>query len=134
MQRFVFLINFDLSDKIKKMKRKDLLQEELFRITEILTRKYHPQKIILFGSFANERIKRWSDLDIAIVKNTQKRFMDRLKEVALLTQPKVGVDFLVYTPEEFEEMKKNSFFFQEEIFRKGNVIYEAGKTNLQKVA
>ena len=80
------------------MKRKDLLQEELFRITGILTRKYHPQKIILFGSFANEKIKRWSDLDIAIVKNTQKRFMDRLKEVALLTQPKVGVDFLVYTP------------------------------------
>ena len=112
------------------MKRRELLQEELDRIIKVLTNKYHPQKVILFGSLANGKTRRWSDIDLAIIKNTQKRFMDRLKEVALLTQPKVGVDFLVYTTKEFKEMKRDSLFFQEEISRKGKVIYEAGKTDL----
>lgn len=35
------------------------LQEELERWIEVLKREYDPEKIILFGSFANDKVRRW---------------------------------------------------------------------------
>ena len=87
--------------------RKTKLEKELNRITEILRTQYAPEKILLFGSLVTGNTHRWSDIDLVIVKSTTKRFIERLKEVALLTQPQVGVDFFVYTPEEFEEMTRS---------------------------
>jgi len=52
----------------------------------------------------NQDVQEWSDLDIAIIKQTNKPFYQRLREVALLCRPSVGVDFLVYTPEEFQRL------------------------------
>ena len=34
-----------------------------------------------------------------------------------------GVDFLVYTPAEYDEQLEKSLFFREEIVTKGKVIY-----------
>jgi predicted nucleotidyltransferase len=73
-------------------------------IIQILVREYGPEKIILFGSLANNEVQEWSDLDVVIVKDTAKPFSQRLREVALLCRPCVGVDFLVYTPDEFAGM------------------------------
>ena len=106
-------------------KRKEKLEKELERIVAILAAKYKPQKVILFGSLANGKVKQWSDLDLAIIKETNKKFIKRLKEVALLTDPEVGVDFLVYTPEEFSQMAKDNYFVKDEIINKGKVVYEA---------
>lgn len=105
-------------------KRKKKLEKELKRIVGILAVKYNPKKVILFGSLANGKVRSWSDLDLAIIKETDKKFIKRLKEVALLTDPEVGVDFLVYTPQEFDRMAKDNYFVKEEIVSKGKVVYE----------
>jgi hypothetical protein len=69
----------------------------------------------------------WSDLGLVIVKATDKPFVERLKEVALLTRPRVGVDFFVYTPEEFKEMTSEGNTFQSmEMLAKGKVLYDEG--------
>jgi hypothetical protein len=49
-----------------------------------------------------------------------------LKEVALLCRAPVGVDYLVYTPQEFDRLAsdKGNPFFQHEILEKGQVLYE----------
>jgi len=99
--------------------------KELHQVVEKLKTSYKPEKIILFGSLANGRIKKWSDIDLAIIKKTKKRFLDRLEEVALLCDYSVGIDFLVYTPEEFEQMKSEKrYFITDEIIKKGKVMYE----------
>ncbi|MBC7333038.1 MAG: nucleotidyltransferase domain-containing protein [Actinobacteria bacterium] len=103
--------------------REKHLKRNLDKIVEDLKRKYNPEKIILFGSFASGRVKEYSDLDLLIVKNTNKRFWDRIKEVVKLCDYDVGVDFLVYTPEEYEGELRNNIFFREEIVKKGKVIY-----------
>ena len=97
----------------------------LDQILRILAAEYCPEKVILFGSMANDSVKEWSDLDIVIVKETHKPFLQRLREVALLCRPPVGVDFLVYTPQEFADMiaSQNSFII-EEVLGKGKVLYE----------
>jgi len=102
--------------------RKMHLQKELNRCIRILKEKYHPQKILLFGSFANDRVKKWSDIDLIIVKDTKKSFLERSKELFLLLKPKVGMDILVYTPEEFRQLSGERFF-KEQVIEKG-VIHE----------
>jgi len=104
-------------------------QAQLAHALELILRElisqYHPEKVILFGSMADGRVERWSDLDLVIIKETAKPFLQRLKEVALLCGASVGVDFLVYQPSEFDQMiaEENPFILQE-VVRKGKVLYE----------
>jgi predicted nucleotidyltransferase len=106
--------------------REKALTEAFEHILHVLIAEYAPEKVILFGSFANKDVREWSDLDVVIVKDTAKPFPQRLREVALLCQPQVGVDFLVYTPREFAQMIADSNpFIIEEVLRKGKIVYES---------
>ena len=101
------------------------LNRALEQILSTLVKKYRAEKIILFGSLANNNVEEWSDLDLVVIKDTKKPFFQRLKEVALLCQAPVGVDFLVYTPDEFSRMKKSrNPFILNEVMGKGKVLYE----------
>ena len=102
--------------------RLEELNNELSRIVGILINTYNPIKIILFGSLVSGDIHDFSDIDLIIVKESDKSFYERLEEVILLTMPKVGADILVYTPEEFETIQ-DRLFFDEEVIKKGKVIY-----------
>jgi len=105
--------------------RRKLLKQELARCLAILTSRLNPpERILLFGSLVSDEIGPWSDIDLVIVQQTELRFLDRLKEMIDLLQPQVGMDLLVYTPEEFDQMKHGRLFFQEEILTKGQVLYE----------
>lgn len=102
-----------------------LFNLELRKILRSLELKYKPEKIILFGSTLRGDVKEWSDLDLVIIKRTNKRFYDRLSEVASLVTHKVPIDILVYTPTEFKEMVKENYFIRDEVLKKGEVIYES---------
>lgn len=82
------------------------------------------KKVILFGSLATGDVGMTSDIDLIIVKETDKRFLDRLDEFYTKLQPSVGMDILVYTPQEFEELKESRAFVQRAV-REGKVLYEA---------
>ena len=107
-----------------KSPRHQLLLNELERITDIIIREYRPKKIILFGSMVSGEIHDLSDIDLMVVKESDKPFFSRLEEIIQLTLPKVGTEILVYTPEEFEGIK-DRVFVQEEIIKKGRVLYSA---------
>ena len=62
----------------------------------------------------------WSDIDLIVVK-TDKKFLDRLDEI--YKDADVAMDVLVYTPEEFENMKNRSFI--RKAIEEGKVLYEA---------
>jgi len=113
-----------VSQKRKLAKRKKALELELKRITEILIKEYAPEKIILFGSFAAGNIHTGSDLDLLIIKETDKRPIERILEVARLVKPEIGIDLFVYTPEEIEMFLKEGYRFFREIHEKGKIIYE----------
>lgn len=104
--------------------RRAQLANELNRWINILKEQYRPLKIIVFGSYANNTVREWSDVDMVIIKETDRRFLDRIDEVLTLLQPKVGIDLLVYTPEEFKDLTLKRRFFREEIISRGRVVYE----------
>ncbi len=99
------------------------------RIEEIVSslREYDPERIILFGSHARRDADEYSDLDLVIIKETEERFLDRLKRVYEIMQPDFALDILVYTPGEFAHMLEEGNPFLERVLEEGIVIYERGK-------
>ena len=94
-------------------------------MTEVLIREYEPEKLILFGSAAQGELHEWSDLDLVVIKRTEKPLLERIEEVMRLVRPKVGLDVLVYTPEEMEDLvDERRVFVLDEIIYKGAVAYE----------
>jgi len=103
--------------------REKILKEELNRIIKII-KGLDIKKALLFGSCVKGNIGKNSDIDLLIIKDTEKRFLDRIDEIIKIIDPKVAVDVIVYTPEEFEKLLKTSSFVRK-IAREGRIIYEA---------
>ena len=56
-------------------------QKEIQRITDHIVKKYKPEKVILFGSYAWGKPTEDSDVDLFIVKKSRKRRIDREREL-----------------------------------------------------
>jgi len=104
--------------------RKKLLNQELKRYIRLLTKHGSPEKLILFGTLAQGELHEWSDIDLVVVEETDLPFYQRLRKIRELIQPQVGLDIVVYTPEEFDQLQAKCPFFREEIIAKGKIIYE----------
>jgi len=64
------------------------------------------EKAILFGSSVRGEIGICSDIDLVIIMKTNFKFLDRLDKFYRELNPNVVTDIFVYTPKEFEEIKK----------------------------
>ncbi|MBL7123919.1 MAG: nucleotidyltransferase domain-containing protein [Actinobacteria bacterium] len=53
------------------------LNKELDRIVDIIIKKYNPIKIILYGSIPSGKIDDWSDIDLIVIKNTDKSLSEK---------------------------------------------------------
>ena len=98
-------------------------------ITEVVTKiktEYDPEKIILYGSYAYGKPTADSDVDLFIIKNTDKRRVDRFVEVkTLIYDParRIPISPMVYTPEEVEKRLAIGDQFVEEVLTRGEVLY-----------
>ncbi len=105
--------------------RKQLLGRELERFLAYLkAQDPPPEKVILFGSYARETEDEWADIDVVIVQRTELPFIQRTRSLLEDFDPEVGMDILVYTPEEFAALVEERPFFRDEILAKGRVLYE----------
>jgi predicted nucleotidyltransferase len=73
-------------------------------------------------SLARGNVGSTSDIDLIVVEDTDKRFLDRLAEVYAAVVPRKGLDVLVYTPEEFEAMSQCSSLVRKAV-SEGRVLY-----------
>ncbi|MFO8033795.1 MAG: nucleotidyltransferase domain-containing protein [Candidatus Bipolaricaulota bacterium] len=107
--------------------RDELLSRELDRLLEhLLAQGEPPERVILFGSFAQGIQKEWADLDVVVIQPTELPFIQRTRKLLEDFEPEVALDVLVYTPEEFAELSNTRPFFRDEILAKGKVLYERG--------
>lgn len=93
-------------------------QKQINEITRRIIENFKPEKIILFGSYANGTPTEDSDLDLLIIKDSElpARIQNR-KVRKILTDLKIPVDVIVKTAKEFETYK--------DII--GTVVYPANK-------
>jgi len=85
---------------------------------------YDPEKIILFGSAARGDADEYSDIDLIVVKETDRRFIQRLVDISAFISPYISVDVFVYTPGEIEAMVEDGNPFIERALEEGKVLYE----------
>ena len=108
------------------MLSKNRFHKEIRNIVKQLLRVYKPEKIILFGSMANGKIKDSSDIDLFIIKNDVPDFgVDRIRQLDTLIKYKLATDFVVYKPEEVKDRLRLGDPFIKNIFEGGKVLYDA---------
>jgi predicted nucleotidyltransferase len=98
------------------------------KISEVVNRiaiNFNPDKIILFGSYANGIPDNGSDLDLLIIQETDLPMHKRGFDIRLsLIGTMIPIDVLVYTKREFDEEKEKRFSFINSAIRNSKVIYE----------
>ena len=106
--------------RLRKVKLR-LIQRVIQQIVDAV----HPEKIVLFGSYAYGRPRRASDVDLLVVMGSHKRPVDRTIEVSksLRFYP-FPMDILVRTPQEIERRIAMGDSFYEDVMTKGKVLYE----------
>ena len=104
-------------------KRAALLRAELDRFVRVAVQVLKPLRIILYGSYARGTVGEWSDLDLVVVAATELPFYERSKVILKEVRPKAGMDVLVYTPAEWEELGERPFV-RDEIRGRGRIVYE----------
>ncbi len=100
------------------------MEKKLNKLLQALQR-YHPQRIILFGSVARGEADADSDLDVLVIKDTTDPFVHRLETMAKLCPLGVHADILVYTPDELRQMIDDGNPFILQALQEGRTVYEA---------
>jgi len=95
-----------------------------------VAKQFHPQKIILFGSYAYGKPTEDSDVDILVIMPFEGRNPDKATEIWMATKPKFPIDIMVRKPEELKKRLKMGDFFLRDIVEKGKVLYEATHTRV----
>lgn len=91
------------------------------RIAETL----HPEKIILFGSYAYGNPTPDSDVDLLVVMQGDEPEVERYLAVCRLLRPRpFATDILVRTPHEIETALRKGDFFVQQIVTQGKLLYE----------
>ena len=113
--------------KTKKTKSRADIERILNKIVEILVREYKPETIVLYGSYAYGNPTRHSDIDLLIVKETEKNRIDRYVEAAgLIFDPnrRIPVQPLVLTPSELQMRMDVGDHFIRDVLTKGVRLYD----------
>jgi len=93
-------------------------------ITERLIEYYEPDRIILYGSYGTRKERKNSDIDLLIIKKTEKYLIERRIEAErILSDRLMPIDITIYTPEEVRYLFSIGSPFIEEIMEKGRLLY-----------
>ena len=94
-------------------------------LADIIAKKFDPDKIILFGSYAYGRPRAVSDVDILVVMDTpdgEWSLMEAIRQA--LPRRTFGLDVLVKSQAEIERRIAIDDWFLQDIVTKGKVLYE----------
>lgn len=108
---------------IKPMNQNKIV--DLNEVSERIRRIAHPRKIILFGSRARGKNRINSDWDFLVIADSDLPRHKRSSPLyGALSDIPVGMDILVYTPDEVEEWRNVPQALVTTAIREGKVLYE----------
>ena len=90
-----------------------------------IARRFQPERIILFGSYAYGRPTPDSDVDLLVVMPCKGRPLDKAHEIRLAVRSGFPMDLLVRTPSDIKKRVAWGDFFLKEVTEKGTVLYDA---------
>ena len=97
----------------------------LDHVTKAIVERFHPKRIVVFGSHARGDARPDSDLDLFIEMETARRPPDRAIEVSEVFGLRPwSMDIVVYTPEEVRRLRHVKGTLLSMIEKEGMVLYE----------
>lgn len=93
-----------------------------------VAREFHPQKIVLFGSYAYGKPTGDSDVDLLVVMPFDRKKGRKSLEIRRRIPADFPLDLIVRTPEFVTQRLAWGDCFIREILSKGKVLYEASDT------
>jgi len=85
-------------------------------------KKQNPQALVVFGSYVWGTPHEDSDLDVLMIKKTDKSRLDRMREAHRNIKSTLPLDIIVLTPQEAKELPKKYSFYKQ-VIEEGKVIY-----------
>ncbi len=98
------------------------------RIREVarqIAERFQPEKIILFGSYADGTPTADSDIDLLVVMETREKPLRAAAAISAAVEHPFPLDILVYRPADWAEYLREKAAFATHILSKGVVLHEA---------
>jgi predicted nucleotidyltransferase len=100
-------------------------QSQIRELSDDIVRKFNPEKVILFGSYAYGTPTPDSDVDLLVILPYEGRRRAKATEIRSAIGARFPLDLLAYPREYVEWRVANEDYFLREITTKGKVLYEA---------
>ena len=94
----------------------------------VLVEQFHPEQVILFGSYAHGKPDKDSDVDLLIVKKIEKSSVSERRDILKAWRPvrwsgkSLPFELLVVSPAEHERRRANGGGFYGSIIRNGLLV------------
>jgi predicted nucleotidyltransferase len=99
--------------------------DSIQQVCDQIVREFHPQKIILFGSYAYGTPNSSSDVDLLVVLPGKKSGVHKAIEILDTLDIHFAIDLLVRTPDQIRQRLEWNDFFLREVIERGKVLYES---------
>jgi len=94
------------------------------RVVQQIVDGFHPQKIVLFGSYAYGRPTADSDVDLLVVMKTDGPPLHTAARIAAAVDHPFPIDILVFEPDDVQAALSRDAVFITEVMNKGVVLHE----------
>ena len=98
---------------------------DIERFSRELVENYHPEKVVLFGSFARGEANAGSDVDLLVIMRFEGNGLKQAVKIIRRLKPRFGVDLIVRTPSEIRKRLQQNDFFLKKAVAEGRVLYES---------
>lgn len=108
---------------IQSLSKRKATMKNIRKVASDIAGKYHPQKILLFGSAAYGKAGPDSDVDLMIIMDTKGPAWEKAVEISTYIRHDFPIDIIVKTPREVKQRIALGDYFIQEIVEKGKVLY-----------
>jgi predicted nucleotidyltransferase len=99
--------------------------DDIREIVQQIVERFRPQKVILFGSYAEGQATPDSDVDLLVVMETSEQALHAAARISAAIDHPFPLDILVFRPAELKASLERKGVFATEVMAKGLVLHEA---------
>jgi len=103
-----------------------ITERDILSLAEEIGKRYSPEKVILFGSYAYGVPAPFSDLDLLVVMEFEGKTFRKSLEILNSINPHFAVDLLVRRPDDVARRYQEGDPLIGDALNRGRVVYERG--------